>query len=439
MGEVWRARDTRLEREVALKVLPPGFAGNEQLRLRLEREARSISQLSHPNICSLFDVGRHDGIDYLVMELLDGESLAERLRRGPLPIGEVLRIGAQIADALAAAHGKGLVHRDLKPANIMLAKSGAKLLDFGLAREWVPTSTGGGGEDASNSIELTHQKALTGEGMIVGTYQYMAPEQLDGVPADARTDLFAFGAVLYEMATGKRAFDGKTRTSVIAAIIDRDPPPISAIQPLTPPGLEHVVRRCLAKDPEARWQSARDVGAEIRWIAGSSSEAQPMPRRRRTLLPIAVLLIVAAVAAAAARYFRPDPVLSRITSSILAPAGDSFAFENGSMLLSADGTKLVYVGRAGKEAPRICIRDMGTGEIRWLAGTEDAVFPFWSPDGSRVGFFASSKLKTMAIAGGPAELLAEAPRPASGTWGADGTILFVANRNLMRVPAIRRQ
>ena len=251
MGEVWKARDTRLDRSVAIKVLPTDFAQNAQLKSRFEREARAISQLNHPNICTLHDIGCEDGVEYLVMELLEGETLADRLVRGAMPIDEVLRYGVQIAGALDKAHRSGIVHRDLKPGNIMISKSVAKLLDFGLARVTPPPATFEG---------ATEHKPLTQEGTILGTFQYMAPEQLEGEEADPRTDIFALGAVLYEMATGKRAFDGKTKTSLIAAIVQSEPPPISAIQPLTPPALEHVVQKCLAKDRDDRWQSAHDIG-----------------------------------------------------------------------------------------------------------------------------------------------------------------------------------
>src|SRR5438876_7848342 len=259
MGEVWRGRDTRLDRSVAIKILPADFAQNAQFKLRFEREAKIISQLNHPNICTLYDVGDN----YLVMELLEGESLADRVAKGPLPLEQVLRYGVQIADALDKAHRAGIIHRDLKPGTIMITKSGAKLLDFGLARTSAPVDLQG----------ATQHKPLTQEGTILGTFQYMAPEQLEGVEADARTDIFALGTVLYEMATGHRAFEGKTKTSLIAAIVDRDPPPISTYQPLTPRAFERVVKTCLAKDPDSRWQSARDVANELRWIKEAGSHA----------------------------------------------------------------------------------------------------------------------------------------------------------------------
>src|SRR5882672_7555507 len=257
MGEVYRARDTRLERDVAVKVLPATLASDANLRQRLEREARAVSKLSHPHICTLHDIGHQDGVDFLVMELVEGETLEHRLVKGPLPSDQVLRYAAQIADALAKAHKVGITHRDLKPANIMLTKSGAKLMDFGLAQ----------------TVLTMEQSKLTGEGTIVGTFQYMAPEQLEGKEADARTDIFALGEVIYEMATGKPAFTGKSRASLIASILVSEPPPITQLQPLAPPVLERIVKKCLAKDPDERWQSASDLASELEWIAEGGSSA----------------------------------------------------------------------------------------------------------------------------------------------------------------------
>ena len=269
MGEVWRARDTRLERSVAIKVLPEAFAKDEQFRQRFEREARTVSQLSHPHICVLHDVGEEEGRHFLVMELLEGESLADRLSRGPLPLHEVLRFGAQIAQALDAAHRAGITHRDLKPGNVILTKSGAKLLDFGLAKVGPEAASG-----VSSLTSLpTEAKPLTEQGTILGTFQYMAPEQLEGLEADARTDIFALGALLYEMTTGKRAFGGGSRTSLIAAIVSSQPAPVSTIQPTTPPALDHVIRKCLEKDPEDRWQSAHDIAGELSWVSQAGSRA----------------------------------------------------------------------------------------------------------------------------------------------------------------------
>src|SRR5215471_1464837 len=268
MGEVYRARDTRLERTVAVKVLPPHLSASPEARQRFEREAKTISQLSHPHICALYDVGNQDGLEYLVMEFLEGETLAERLLKGPLPVDQTLRYGMEIADALDKAHRQGIVHRDLKPGNVMLTKSGVKLLDFGLAKAVQPASA----VSALTSLP-TEGPALTAEGTILGTFQYMAPEQLEGRETDARTDIFAFGAVLYEMATGRKAFSGRSRASLIGAILKDEPPPISAIEPMTPPALDRVVKTCLAKDPEDRWQSAHDIKSELAWIAQAGSQA----------------------------------------------------------------------------------------------------------------------------------------------------------------------
>ena len=271
MGEVYRARDTRLERTVAVKVLPSHLASSPESRQRFEREAKTISQLSHPHICALYDVGREGETEYLVMELLEGETLSERLARGPLPLEQTLRYGAEMADALDKAHRQGIVHRDLKPANVMLTKSGVKLLDFGLAKAFEPPTAKG------SLTELPTKAALTQEGTILGTFQYMAPEQLEGKDADSRTDIFALGATLYEMATGKKAFAASSQASLITAIMSTDPAPISSLQPMSPAVLDRVVRTCLAKDPEDRWQSAADVKRELGWIAEGSAAGVAAP------------------------------------------------------------------------------------------------------------------------------------------------------------------
>src|SRR5215813_3629598 len=270
MGEVYRARDTRLDRTVAIKVLPSHLSSSPEIRHRFEREAKTISQLSHPHICALYDVGREGETEYLVLEHLEGETLSDRLGKGALPLEQTLRYGIEIADALDKAHRPGIVHRDLKPGNIMLTKSGVKLLDFGLAKLAAPTT----GVMSGVSMLPTTPKGsnLTAEGTILGTLQYMAPEQLEGKEADARTDIFALGAVLYEMATGRKAFSGTSQASLIGSILKDEPAPISTVQPMSPPALDRVIRTCLAKDPEDRWQSAHDVGSELKWIASGSSE-----------------------------------------------------------------------------------------------------------------------------------------------------------------------
>ena len=296
MGEVYRARDTRLDRTVAVKVLPAHLAASPDRRQRFEREAKAISALSHPHICVLHDIGQHDGVDFLVMECLEGETLADRLKKGALPLDQVLRYGIEIAGALDMAHRHGVVHRDLKPGNVMLTKSGAKLLDFGLAKLRAPDAPASAASELSGLA--TGEKPLTAEGSIVGTFQYMAPEQLEGKEPDARADLFAFGAMLYEMATGQRAFKGKSQASLIAAILASEPPPISSLQPLTPLALDRVVAACLAKDPDERWQSAHDLLRELRWTqeagegsAGPSVVPRHLRRERTGWVAVAIAAV----------------------------------------------------------------------------------------------------------------------------------------------------
>src|SRR6201981_1322456 len=267
MGEVYRARDTRLDRTVAVKILPVQLSNDPIRKQRFEREAKTISSLNHPNICTLHDVGSQDGVDYLVMECVEGETLAKRLEKGPLPLEQVLKYGAQIADALDKAHRAGIVHRDLKPGNIMLTATGTKLLDFGLAKPSVTLAT------AATLTVTTPNSPVTEQGTIVGTFQYMSPEQVEGKELDGRSDIFSFGAVLYEMVTGKRAFEGKSQLSVASAILEKEPPPISTTKPLTPPALDYSIRKCLAKTPDERWQSASDLKSELNWILERGSQA----------------------------------------------------------------------------------------------------------------------------------------------------------------------
>jgi eukaryotic-like serine/threonine-protein kinase len=429
MGEVWKARDTRLDRDVAIKILPPGFASSDMLRARFDREAKTISSLNHPNICTLFDVGREGETQFLVMELIEGESLAERLTKGPLSLDQVLRIGAQVADALDRAHRQGVVHRDLKPGNVMLTKSGAKLLDFGLAHVSVSAP-------ARDHSELpTEAKPLTEEGTILGTVQYMAPEQLEGLEADARTDIFALGALLYEMATGRRAFQGKNRTSLIAAIVSAQPEPISAVTRVAPPALDHVVRKCLEKDRDDRWQSAHDVASELRWISEAGSQAgvpHSMTVRRKTrerlAWGIAALLGLACVALAVG-YARRAPEPPRTFRATLSPPPGTalLPFDQFGLALSPDGKRLAFVAADEKAGRQIWIRDLASMDAKAVPESDGAWYPFWSPDGQYLGFFAEGELRTIDLRGGAPKRIAEAPTGRGGSWGRDGRILFAPN------------
>ena len=434
MGEVYRARDTRLDRMVALKVLPAHLADNEELRQRLDREAKAISALSHPHICALYDVGHQDGVDYLVMEYLEGETLTDRLARGSLPPEQVLRYGVQIADALDKAHRQGITHRDLKPGNVMITKSGVKLLDFGLAKLRAATS---GSVFSSVSVLPTQiDKSLTAQGTILGTFQYMAPEQLEGKDADARSDIFALGAVLYEMATGRKAFEGKSQASLIAAILDRTPPPISSIQPMTPPALDRVVKTCLEKDPDDRFQTAHDVRLQLEWIAEGGSQAglpAPVVARRRSRERLAwivagVLAAAIAVLAGLLFYQRPGTDLLRpVRSNVLPPEKATFRFvgeDAGPVEISPDGRQLAFVARDSSGKSGLWIRPLDSLVARSITGTEDAEYPFWSPDSRFVGFFAGGKLKRIEVSGGPPLTICDAADPRGGSWSRDGVILF---------------
>jgi len=493
MGEVYRARDTRLDRTVAIKVLPEALAGDPQFRERFGREARAISSLNHPHICTLHDVGRQDSstgsgqaVDYLVMEYLEGETLADRIARDggpqgpPLRVDEALQIAIQIADALATAHRAGVIHRDLKPGNIFLvgrrgsstdARRGgpsgevcgggpsasaaasadspepwrrrsdppvAKLLDFGLAKSAAPAVSGAG-----LSMLPTTPHALTGQGTILGTFQYMAPEQLEGGEADARTDIFAFGAVLYEMLTGRKAFEGKSHASLIGAIMHAEPAPVLSVQPLTPRSVDRLVRKCLAKDPDDRWQTARDLLDELKWTVEAGAPegtampvAGPRPARfgsaRLAWGVAAISLVVAALAVTTSYFWRPvpEPVVTRL-DLVTPPTSDAFSFA-----LSPDGRQLAFVAN-GEKGSQLWLRPLDQATAQALAGTEGASFPFWAPDNRAVGFFADGKLKRANVGGGPPQVLADAPTARGGAWNRDGVIVFgqASPGALMRVMA----
>jgi Tol biopolymer transport system component len=427
MGEVYRARDTRLGRDVAIKVLSPHLAATPEVRARFEREARTISQLNHPHICTLYDVGHQDGTDYLVMELLEGETLAHRLEKGPLPVAEVLTLGTQIADALDRAHRAGVVHRDLKPGNVMLTKAGAKLMDFGLAR-----AAGLGAAPGTLTESPTVSRPLTAEGTIVGTFQYMAPEQLEGKEADARSDLWALGCVLYEMATGKRAFEGQSQASLIVAIMEHQPRPLTELQPLSPPALEHVVTRCLTKDADERWQSARDVMHELQWIAAAGSQAgvpAPVAARRRGgnriawALAGALALSVVALGSLVLRLHVPPRV---VRFDVHPPKGTT---DMGWPRVSPDGQTLAFLASDSTGTARLWIRSLNAIEARPLGETELQSFgraarPFWAPDGKYLAFIAKGRLRKVPVAGGPVIDICDASGGADGTWGRSGWILF---------------
>jgi eukaryotic-like serine/threonine-protein kinase len=434
MGEVYRARDTRLDREVAIKILPGHLSSDSEARQRFEREARVVSGLNHPHICTLHDIGHQDGVDFIVMELLEGETLEQRIAKGPMPLADVLKYGAQIAEALDRAHRNSVVHRDLKPGNIMLTKSGAKLLDFGLAKPSAPLA------DVATMTRAT--SPVTQQGMIVGTFQYMSPEQVAGQELDSRSDIFSLGAVLYEMMTGRRAFPGKSQLSVASAILEKEPVPISSITPLTPPSMDHAIRRCLSKDREERWQTARDLAGELKWIReGGSQAAAPAllaatgMRKSLTWLPWIICALLAASLIAGGMWWRSK-------NTVEGPAYFSAAlpFPAVDVEMAPDGHTVAVV--AFSEADRtnvLWLYAIGDQQARKLPQTEGARFPFWSPDGKSLAFFADGKLKKLDIAGGPVQTICDASSGRGGTWSKDGVIVFTPSGGLLeglyRVPA----
>jgi Tol biopolymer transport system component len=428
MGEVYRARDPRLDRTVAIKVLPAGLSSSPEVRQRFEREAKTISQLSHPHICALYDVGNQDGVEFLVMEYLEGETLADRLSRGPLPLEQTLRYGIEIAGALEKAHRHSIVHRDFKPGNVMLTESGVKLLDFGLAKALQP-------ETAKENLTSVQTAAgdVTREGTILGTLSYMPPEQLEGKRTDWRADIFAFGATLYEMATGKKAFSGESQASVISSIMTSEPAPIPAVQPAVPQSLDRVVKACLAKDPERRWQSAADVGLELAWIARGSDEAAGAAGSnagRRLWKGLAAAGFLAA-AVLALLYFLNRPAASApsrpVRFAIGAPQGTRFTWIRNQNIfaVSPDGRSIAFVARGADGVTSLWIRPLGESRAAALAGTGGAASPFWSPDSRFVAFFAEGKLKKIEAAGGPPVTICDVlPGFPKGSWGSQHTILF---------------
>jgi eukaryotic-like serine/threonine-protein kinase len=439
MGAVYRARDTRLDRTVAIKILPDHLAENPQANERFQREARAISSLSHPNICHLYDVGAQNSTSYLVMEYLEGETLADRLRKGPLPLEQFFKVAMEICDGLEKAHRSGVVHRDLKPGNIMLTKSGAKLMDFGLAKA-LPAEAPSG---SSLTVTLSTPAAahpLTAEGTLVGTFQYMSPEQIEGKFVDARSDIFSLGAVFYEMLTGARAFEGKSTASVMVAVLEREPTPISALQPMTPPSLDRLVRTCLAKDPDERLQTVHDLKLQLQWIAtagsfpelaaiaGESHRAKFGKLGWITAAALAILLIAGIIW----NSYRQPSVAGTPIFSYIPPPPDThflaFSFSAGPAVLSPDGSKLAFgaIDHAGKV--NLWLRPLDSHDAAILSGTESGSMPFWSPDGQSLGFFADGKLKTINLSSGAVNVLCDVSSEiTSGTWSSQGLILFTSS------------
>ena len=443
MGEVYEAHDPRLQRRVAIKVLPSQLRAHPDLLARFHREARALSSLNHPHVCSIYDVGSEGEIDFLVMERLEGETLHRRLERGAMPLDEALDVAIEIAGALDAAHRRGIVHRDLKPGNVMLTKAGSRLLDFGLARRRPP------GPPDVLSDAPTATAPDTAAGTILGTLPYMAPEQVEGREADARTDVFAFGAVLHEMVTGQRAFDARTQASLVAAILEKQPPPVSTLQPLAPAILDRVVRTCLAKDPDERWQSAADLRRELSWIAeaagcdpeGAGASTRAVGRCGRA--PGAGR----PGRSAAGRWLAPRPPEPVVVHSLLdlRPAEaliGPHALERTvgmgrpsrtAIALSPDGRRLAFVARQG-DRQQLYVRALGEGEARPLPGTEGADNPFFSPDGQALGFWSAGAIRRVALDGGPPIEVCPSARLGGAAWVAPDEIVYATMEGgLMRV------
>ncbi len=451
MGEVYRARDTRLDRAVAIKVLASHLSSSPELKQRMEREARAVSSLNHPHICHLYDIGSQNGTDFLVMELVEGETLAERLRKSAMPLTEILKVGIAIAEALAVAHRQGIVHRDLKPGNIMLTQLGAKLMDFGLAK----SSVAGVDPAVPNAPLLSAARTmsdasplspLTTAGTIIGTIQYMSPEQVEGKEIDGRSDIFSLGAVLYEMVSGKRAFEGKSQLSVASAILEKEPESVSTLKPMTPPALDRTIRKCLAKKPDDRWQSASDLATQLSWMmdagAAATGVAVQAAEHRRNLkrlvwLMSGVMALLILGAGWAWMSLHGATAARRVMRfSIGLPEGDLLGgtwYWYPSLAISDDGSQIAYVAHRGGES-RIYLRGIGEAMAREVPGTERADMPFFSPDGQWLGIYSGGMIKKVPLAGGPTVTIAKTAFK-GGTWGPDDTIYFGNGAGLMKVAA----
>ena len=453
MGDVYRARDTRLKREVAIKVLPADVTSQAGRRQRFEREAQAVAALGHPHICALFDVGSQDGIEYLVMEYLEGETLDRRLVRGALPLDQVLRHAIEMAAALDHAHRHGIIHRDLKPANVMLTKAGAKLLDFGLAK-WSEREPVQLKASAANGSALPETQTLTAQGAILGTLQYMAPEQLESKDTDECTDLFALGAIMYEMATGRRAFAGASHASLIAAILTAEPAPMASLNPLVSAGLERIVRKCLAKDPELRWQTARDLLDELKWIGdsgsldtlvtpGSGAQQLTIPKRQRGRRAHLAWLAAGAVAVTAVivtAVFALKPFLSGPTEgpafqfTVSAPEGWVLNEASPFTALSPDGRSLVFTATSRTGERAVWLRSLDSGATRQIAGSEGGTQPFWSPDSQFIFFRTEQGWRRVDSAGGPGQGIGAVDEASYGTANRDGVVIFMIEQKIAQTP-----
>jgi eukaryotic-like serine/threonine-protein kinase len=447
MGEVYRANDTRIDRAVALKVLPEKFFEDEDSRARFGREARTLASLNHPGIATLYSFEEISGSSspsssatrhVLVMELIEGETLATRLVKGPIALDQLLPIGMQIADALDKAHRQGIVHRDLKPGNVMLTKGGAKLLDFGLAKVLPPAAHTSG---ATSLPTMASPQHLTQAGTILGTFQYMAPEQLEGGEADARSDIFSFGAVLYEMATGKKAFEGKSQASLIGSILKDSPPPVSSLAPMTPPALDRLIATCLSKDPEDRLQTAHDVKLQLQWISEGGSQVglpAPVAQRRKSRERLAWSLAAAAAAAATILgigFVRRAPARLHVVRFEIATQEGITSID--APRISPDGHTLAFNATDSSGKSRIWLRPLNALVAQPLAGTEGTTRPFWSPDSRFLAFFAEGKLEKIDVSGGPPQKICDAPGGSDGSWSPEGVILYdgTGTDPIYRVPA----
>jgi len=441
MGVIYKAKDLKLGRFVVLKFIPKELACDYQALERFKREARAASALNHPGICTIHEIDEQNGMAFIAMEFLEGQTLKHRIKEKPLSLEQVVRLAIEIAEALDVAHRKGIIHRDIKPANLFVTERGhAKILDFGLAK----LTSGEECADDSAGKACETEASLTTPGMAVGTIAYMSPEQARGEPADARTDLFSFGAVLYEMLAQKRAFDGTSHLSVASAILEKEPDPISTIRPTTPPGLDHAIRRCLAKDPEERWQTARDLALELKWIANSGSQtpgsssvvmAQTNRERLKWVLAAIVALVLLAGVVGYRRFTSTNPAV--IVADIAPPKGTQFNFlVNGGPALSSDGRMIAFAARDMTGKSPLWVRSLDGSAARLIPGTEEAGAAFWSPDSRKIAFFAHRKLYSTDISGGTATVLGDALSAGGGTWSREGVILYAQSGKIYRLPAL---